>query len=179
MKRARVYYLQNQAIHQARAQLEGKGVLNPWSGLDQVREMAASLNLGLRSISKLSLQQRETLIEKLKAMGAQVKNPHIYPSDLEEERRLSGSREPRKVFLFNTVGEGAQRMLDTLAAKILWRSPDGYKSLCLKLTGSERPRNAREVTKLRLSLQSILDQQLRAHASKINFSHTELPDPAA
>lgn len=162
MPKPKVYYLQNQAIHRARAQLEEKGILDPWSSLDQIREMAATLNLGLRSISKLSLKQRETLIEKLKAMGAQVKNPHIYPSDLEEERRLSDSKEPRKMFLFNNIGEGALRMLDTLAAKILWRDLYGYKALCFKLLGSERPRNSREVTKLRLTLQSILNQQRKA-----------------
>lgn len=166
MQRSRVYYLQNKTIHRARAQLEEKGVLDPWSSLDQVRDLAASLNLGLGSISKLSLPQRETLIEKLKAMGARVKNPHLYPSDLEEERRLSGSKDPRKIILFNTVGEGAQRMLDALAAKVSWRAPDGYKALCLKLIGSLIPRNPREVTKLRLVLQSILDQQIKTSRSK-------------
>lgn len=176
-KKPKVYYLQNQAIHRARAQLEENGVLYPWTGLAQVRDMAADLNHGLRSISKLSIKQREALIEKLKGMGAHVKNPHIYPSDLEEERRLSGSKEPRKVVLFNIVGEGAQRMLDAVAAKIRWRAPDGYKALCLKLIGSPVPRNAREVTKLRLALQSILDQQLKARASEVNFSHTDDPDP--
>lgn len=179
MKKPKVYYLQNQAIHRARAQLEENGALDPWSGLDQVRTMAAELNLGLASISKLSLKQRETLIDKLKSMGAQVKNPHIYPGDLDEEHKLSGSKSPRKVILFNNVGEGAQRMLDTLAAKIVWRAPDGYKALCLKLIRSPLPRNAHEVTKLRLTLLSIIKQQEAARASEINFSHTEGPDHAA
>lgn len=177
-KKPHIYYLQNQTIHRARAQLEEKGILDPWSSLEQVRDLAAELNLGLRSVSKLSLKQRETLIEKLKAMGVQVKNPHIYPSDLEEERHLSGSKDPRKIVLFNAVGEGAQRMLDTLASKIFWRAPDGFKALCLKLIGSERPRNSREVTKLRLVLQSILDQQLKARAAESNFSRTGGSHPA-
>ena len=145
--------------------------------------MAAKLNLGLLSISKLSLQQRATLIEKLKMMGARVKNPHIYPSDLEEERRLSCSKEPRKIIIFNNVGEAAQRMLDTLAGKIHWRAPDGYKALCLKLIGSERPRNAREVTKLRLTLLSILRQpspnladSFSSRAREPNSSHTDGPN---
>lgn len=179
MAKPKVYCLQNHAIHRARAQLEEKGVLDPWSGLDQIRDMAAKLNLGLASISKLSLQQRQTLIENLKEMGARVKNPHIYPSDLEEERRLSDSKAPRKVVLFNSVDECAQRMIDTLAAKILWRAPDGYKALCLKLIGSPLPRNAREVTKLRLALLSIIKQQQATRASELNSFRTDDPDHAA
>jgi hypothetical protein len=34
-----VYFLQNKAIHEARRQLEDKGVLDPWYGLNQVRKI--------------------------------------------------------------------------------------------------------------------------------------------
>jgi hypothetical protein len=50
------------AIHKARAQLEPQGILDPWSGLDQIREMAAEINLGARSISRLNIEQRRALI---------------------------------------------------------------------------------------------------------------------
>ncbi len=179
MKKPKVYYLQNKALHAARFQLEAKGVLDPWNSLNQVRQMAAKLNLGIASISKLSLQQRQTLIDNLKSLGARVKNPRLYQSELEEEHRLSRSKEPRKIIVFNNVGEGAQRMLDTLASKIYWRAPDGYKALCLKLIGSPVPRNPRQVTKIRLILLSLLKQQNQARASESNFFHTDDPAPAA
>ena len=53
----------------------------PWSGLDQIREMAAEINLGIRSISRLNIEQRRALIDRLIKMGAQVKNRVIYDSD--------------------------------------------------------------------------------------------------
>jgi hypothetical protein len=56
MKKSPVYKLQNVAIHTARAQLETAGVLDPWFG--QIREMAAEINLGVRSISNLNIEQR-------------------------------------------------------------------------------------------------------------------------
>ncbi len=43
------------------------------------------------------------LIDSLKKMGAQVRNPHIYDSDLREERLASGSKEPRKIILFRAI----------------------------------------------------------------------------
>ena len=89
-RRPQVYYLQNRAIHKARAQLESKGVLDPWSGLNQIREIAAELNLGIRSVSKLSLKQREALIDRLKAMGATIRNPHLYDSDMAAEQVADG-----------------------------------------------------------------------------------------
>jgi hypothetical protein len=57
-KQSLVYKLQNAAIHLARQQLEASGALDPWSGLEQVRDMAAELNLGVRSISSLNIEQR-------------------------------------------------------------------------------------------------------------------------
>jgi hypothetical protein len=41
MKKSPVYKHQNVAIHKTRAQLEPQGILDPWSGVDQIREMAA------------------------------------------------------------------------------------------------------------------------------------------
>ncbi|HWO42636.1 MAG TPA: hypothetical protein VNO43_12620 [Candidatus Eisenbacteria bacterium] len=159
MKQSQVYKLQNIAIHAARAQLEERGILDPWAGLDQVRDIAAELNLGIRSISKLSLEQRRALIDRLIDMGAQVKNPIIYDSDLRAEEARSGKREPRKVLVYSRVTEEQQRLLDTLAGQIQWRQPDGYVRFCYKLFRAPRPRNSKEVTRLRIALQSILAQQ--------------------
>ncbi len=91
--------------------------------------------------------------------GAQVKNPHIYQSDLEEERKLSDSKNPRKIILFSEPKEDQFRMIDTLANRVLWRSPDGYLRLCHKLFRAPRPRNSNEVTRLRLTLLSLISQQ--------------------
>jgi len=38
-----LYKVQNIAIHAARQQLESLGVLDPWSGLEQVPEMVADI----------------------------------------------------------------------------------------------------------------------------------------
>ncbi len=116
-------------------------------------------HLGIRSISSLSLKQRELLIDRLMGKGAQVKNPHIYQSDLEEERKLSDSKNPRKIILFSEPKEDQLRMIDTLANRVLWRSPDGYLRLCHKLFRAPRPRNSNEVTRLRLTLLSLISQQ--------------------
>jgi hypothetical protein len=61
--RSPVYKLKNVATHKAPAMLEALGVLDPWDGLNQIREMAAEMNLGIRSISSLNLEQRRALIE--------------------------------------------------------------------------------------------------------------------
>ena len=50
-------------------------------------------------------------------------------------------------------------MLDTLASQIHWRVQDGYLRFCYKILLAPRPRNSREVTKLRLALQSMISQQ--------------------
>lgn len=156
MRKPQVYYLQNNAIQAAREQLERSGVLDPLAGLNQIRNLAADLNSGKASISSLSLTQRETLIDQLIGMGAQVRNPHIYGSDLKAEAGGSPvKKEPRNILVFSRVREDQLRMLDTLATKVAWRAPDGYKRLCWKLLRSPRPRNSREVTKLRLALESI------------------------
>ncbi|MBI4528755.1 MAG: hypothetical protein HY695_33575 [Deltaproteobacteria bacterium] len=154
-----VYSLQNVAIHEARRQLEAKGVLDPWAGLDQIRDMAAQINGGIRSISKLSLEQRRILIERLIQKGAQVRNPHIYESDLKAEREASGLKGPRKVLLFSRVNEEQLRLVDALAARISWPKPDSYERFVQKLFGAPRPRNDREVTRLATILRSMIERQ--------------------
>ena len=120
MKESPVYKLQNVAIHTARAQLEMQGILDPWSGLDRIREMAA-----------------------------QVKNPVMYDSD-----RPAGNVAP-----FTKTSEEQLRMLDTLAGQVRWREKDGYLRFCYKVIKAPRPRNSREVTTLRLALESLRSQQ--------------------
>jgi hypothetical protein len=149
MKESPVYKLQNVAIHTARAQLEMQGILDPWSGLDRIREMAAELNLGIRSISRLNIEQRRALIERLIEMGAQVKNPVMYDSD-----RPAGNVAP-----FTKTSEEQLRMLDTLAGQVRWCEKDGYLRFCYKVIKAPRPRNSREVTTLRLALESLRSQQ--------------------
>lgn len=150
---AKVYDLQNRAIHEARRQLEEKGIVEKGKSLDCCRWIAGKLNLGIQSISRLSLTQRRTLIEKLKEMGADVRNPQLYESDLRAENAdLVGFPKP---------SEEQFRMLDTLAACVTWRSADGYKRLCYKLLGAERPRNDREVTRLRITLENMIESQNR------------------
>jgi hypothetical protein len=156
--RTQVYYLQNNAIHAARAQLEDGSVIAPGKSLEMARWIAGEINGGKQSISSLSLTQREALIAKLIEMGAQVRNPQIYDSDLAAERGARGTKEPRKVVVFSRVHENQFRMLDTLAAQVRWHTPNGYKWFCWKLLKSPRPRNSREVTKLRLALQSLIRQ---------------------
>lgn len=155
--RSQVYKLQNVAIHKARAQLEGMGVLDPWSGLDQVRAIAAEINIGIASISKLSLDQRRQLIDQLIELGARVKNPVIYDSDLDTES--DGSTKRRKVLRYRRITEQQLRMLDALAAKIQWREQDGYLRFCHKVIKAPRPLNFRQVTTLRLALESLISQQ--------------------
>ncbi len=124
-----------------------------------MRELAGvKINLGILSISRLSLKQRELLIERLRQMGATVRNPQIYASDLRAEPALSGKK-LGKIVLFSEPKEHQLRMLDTLAAKIRWKEQDGYLRFCQKMVKSPRPRNSKEVTKLRLAMESIIDQQ--------------------
>lgn len=163
-KKPAVYMIQNQAIHAARAQLEANGALDPWSSLDAVREMAGRLNLGIKSISRLSLMQRRTLISQLIEMGAQVKNPELYASDLDAERRAGRMG---KIVLWREPGEAELRMLDSLASQIRWRSPDGYQLFTAKLLKARRPRNSKEVTKLRLALESMIAQEMDASDSHV------------
>jgi hypothetical protein len=160
VKKSAVYYIQNKVIHEACRQLEDAGTLNPWDGVNQIRLMAARLNLGIASISRLSLEQREALIDRLKGMGAEVRNPHIYDSDLRAEHAASGSKAPRKCVLFSEPNEDQLGMLDTLAARVKWRETDGYPGFCHKLIKSPRALNFRHATNLRLALQSIIGQQV-------------------
>ena len=157
-KRPQVYHLQNVTIHKAMAELVARGVLEARSSLDAVRDLAAKINLGIASISRLSLKQREVLINQLRGLGATVRNPHIYASDLAAEHVLSGKK-VRKIVLFSEPKEDQLRMLDALAAKIQWKEQDGYLRFCHKLSRAPRPRSSKEVTKLRLALESILKQQ--------------------
>ncbi len=170
MKKPSVYYLQNRAIHKAREHLESAGIVQRGKSLEMARFLAGKLNLGIQSISRLSLSQRTVLIEKLIDMGARVKNPVIYESDFEAERQISGSREPRKITVLKFVTEDQLRMLDALAGQIVWRTPDGYLRFCLKLIKNKRPRNSKEVTKLRLALTSLLEQQIANQTSVQNQS---------
>jgi hypothetical protein len=156
VRRPKVYYLQNVAIHEARRQLEGINAINSSAGLDAIRELSGEINGGLRSISKLSLQQRRFLIERLIEKGARVRNPHIYASDLASEAALGGSR---KILSFSRVTERQLRMLDTLATRIIWQRPDSYEHLCVKLFNATVPRNNKEATQLAAILRSMIEQQ--------------------
>ena len=111
-----IYKLQNAAIHKARAELEAMGVLDPWAGLEQIRDLAAEINLGVRSISSLNIEQRRMLIDRLIEMGARVKNPIIYASD-----RPAGNVAP-----FTKTSEEQLRMVDAIAAQVKWKEQDGY-----------------------------------------------------
>jgi len=159
MSRSQAYKVQNSAIHTARAQLERMGLLDPWNGLEQIRDMAGELNLGIRSISRLSLDQRRALIDKLNEMGAQVKNPFIYDSDRKADGARSGKKQSGKIILYSRVTEDQLRMLDILASRIQWHTPDGYLRFCYKLIKCARPLNSRQVTTVRLALASLVDQQ--------------------
>lgn len=87
------YSRQNSTIHQARSQLERLGVFDPKTSLDRLRDIAAELNDGIRSISALSLEQRKILIDRLISMGAKVRNVSIYESDLRATLKGPVSRE--------------------------------------------------------------------------------------
>jgi hypothetical protein len=50
-------------------------------------------------------------------------------------------------------------MVDSLAAQIRWHETDGYLRFCHKIIKAPRPRNSREVTTLRLALESLMSQQ--------------------
>jgi hypothetical protein len=130
MKPPKVYFLQNRAIHAARAELEAKAII------EKGRSLAGQLNLGIESVSKLSLTQRETLINQLIEIGATVKNPILYASD----------RGSEKIAPFTRVSEEQLRMVDALAARVQWKEIDGYLRFCHKLLKAPRPRNSKEVT---------------------------------
>jgi hypothetical protein len=159
-----VYKLQNVAIHKARAELEGAGVLNPWSGLEQVRDMAAELNSGVRSISSLNIAQRRALIERLIGMGAKVRNPVIYESDLRAEAARSGKK--RKVLTFVAGGEKQLRMMDALATRVNWRNPDGFTRLCEKVIKAPRPTRRKQVTAICAALRSMIKKQAASESAQ-------------
>lgn len=157
MKNPSVYNLQNAAIHEARRQLEDAGLFNPGSSLEAVRAIAAEIGGGVASISKLLIEQRRALIERLIEMGARVKNPTFYDSDLKAEAARSGRK--KKVLKLPTISENQRRLVDTLAARISWSYPDGLNRLCRKLFDASEPRNNREITHLRAVLESMIEQQ--------------------
>ena len=136
MKPPKVYFLQNRAIHAARAELEAKAIMEKGRSLEMCRYLAGQLNLGIESVSKLSLTQRETLINQLIEIGATVKNPILYASD----------RGSEKIAPFTRVSEEQLRMVDALAARVQWKEIDGYLRFCHKLLKAPRPRNSKEVT---------------------------------
>jgi hypothetical protein len=118
-----------------------------------VRFLAGKLNLGIESISRLSLMQREQLIKELITMDATVRNPRTYASDLAAETGRG-----RRIVAFSQQSEDLLRLVDALAARIKWREHDGYLRFCDKILGAARPRNSKEVTRLRLALQSIIQR---------------------
>ena len=167
MKKSPVYKIQNVAIHKARAELEVMGVLQVGKSLEACRFLAGQINLGIQSISRLSLSQREKLIEMLKDMGATVRNPHIYLSDLNIEAAAGKG----KVVGFSAPKEDQLRMVDSLAAQIRWREADGYLRFCHKVIKAPRPRNSREVTTLRLALESLISQQVNQNTqTSVDFA---------
>lgn len=151
-----VYKLQNRAIHEARRQLERKGIISPWASLDQIREMAAELNHGILSISKLSLDQRRSLIEKLIEMGANVKNPILYDSDLRAETAGRGVK--RKVLEFTQLTEKQLRWVDGLAAQVQWSHANDYARLQNKLFGGQ-PKTSKQLQRLAHVVRGILNKQ--------------------
>mgnify|MGYP003393906337 FL=1 len=157
---SRVYAIQNTAIHAARAELEKMGVIEAGRSMEMCRYLAGKINLGIESISSLSLKQREQLIDMLIEMGATVRNPHVYTSDLSYDNAVKSGR----VVGFSTPKETQLRMVDALAAQVVWRQHDGYLRFCYKVIKAPRPRNSREVTTLKLALQSLLDQKSPADA---------------
>lgn len=157
MKPVNVYSLQNRAIHAARAQLEVAGILDPWSGLEQIRNMAGEINGGIQSVSRLSLEQRRLLIERLIEKGASVKNPILYPSDFKAEAARSGRKS--NVLAFSRVTEKQLRMLDALASRVHWPRPDSCQRFCIKLFNAPRPRNRKEVDRLAAILRSMTKRQ--------------------
>ena len=67
------------------------------------------------------------------------------------------------VSLFRNSSEPKEhqlRMFDTLVSQVHWREQNGYLRFCHKILRAPRPRNSREVTKLPLALQSIIQQQI-------------------
>ena len=73
--------------------------------IDDLRAMAADLNDGKASLSKLPIEKRHTLIAHLQQLGAKVRNPTVYDSDRTDNVRT-----------LHTISEGQHRMLDALTA---------------------------------------------------------------
>ena len=74
---SRLHQLQNKAIRAARLELEKLGVMEPGKSLELCQCLAGRINQGNKSISALSLKQREALIDLLNQQGALVDNPRV------------------------------------------------------------------------------------------------------
>ncbi|MGE0680006.1 MAG: hypothetical protein AB7P69_03710 [Candidatus Binatia bacterium] len=143
------YLAQNRALFKAAAQLGLR--------LDDLREMAAAIDpLHRRSLSLLSLTQRRELLDDLITKGADVRNPQLTEQEVGEARRADRGG---KLIRFPAISSAEEEMIKKMAAHIHWREPDGFLRLCHKLIKSSFPRNHREVTTMRLALQSLLQQQ--------------------
>jgi len=154
-KRSVAYLAQNKALFKAAGQL---GL-----SLDELRDLAAEIDpLHRRSLSLLPLTQRNDLLVDLKKKGADIRIPTLTAYDLVEEVG-SARRADRggKLIRFPSVSAKEEQMLRTLAARVTWREADGFPRLCYKLIRAPFPRNHREVTTMRLALQSLLQQQQR------------------
>ena len=143
-----LYLAQNRQIHKAAQQL---GL-----GLEELRDMAGALNLGIRSLSTLSLDQRQELIERLASLGGQIRNPAVTDYD---RQQATGNGQRGKVVRFPSLSDKQRKLIDDLASKVQWREDDGFARLCHKQIKAAYPRNNREVTKIRLALQSLIRQQ--------------------
>ena len=127
--------------------------------------MAGEINDGVESISKLSLEQRRELIGRLIDLGARVKNPQVYESDLRAEAVRAGVK--RKVLNFSAVSEKQLRMMDALAGQVNWRSTDGFERVCNKVIKAPRPKNGKEFTAVVAALRSIVKKQEAARAAEV------------
>lgn len=153
-----LYTAQHKAIFRAANEL----------GLDieALRDRAGAINLGIRSLSRLTLRQRQVLIDDLRALGATARNPEITRYDLEDEQRAAG-----KLHRFPAVTDKQLVMLNALAAQVRWREQDGYLRFCHATIQAPAPRNGRDVTTLKLALHSLVKQQLTPEPRPLN------PDP--
>ena len=160
-----LYYVQQKAIFRAAKEV---GL-----SIDDLRVMAGSINLGIASLSRLSLDQRHALIERLRSLGATAKNPEITRYDYEEEARAQG-----KLTRFPAISDKQLKMLTLLADQVQWREPDGYLRFCHTTIKAPAARNAREVTTLRLALQSLITQQQKTEREiETERKKRDLPQP--
>ena len=106
---SRLHQLQNKAIRMARLKLEKLGVMEPGKSLEGCRLLAGRINLGNRSISALSLKQRQALIDLLNKKGAKVDNPRMHFFDIKAE---SARRRAAKIVGFFAAKDHRLRLID-------------------------------------------------------------------